>query len=44
MREQNELLRALLSKDNDVYIDSQKVTKEVNKVNKQKGYDFGFSY
>lgn len=44
MREQNELLRALLNKDNDVYIDSQKVTKEVNKVNKQKGYDFGFSY
>ena len=44
MKEQNELLRALINKDNDVYIDSQKVTKEVNKVNKQKGYDFGFSY
>ena len=44
MREQNELLRALLNKDSDVYLDGQKVTDEVNKVNKQKGFDFGFSY
>ena len=44
MREQNELLRALLNKDSDVYLNGQKVTDEVNKVNKQKGFDFGFSY
>lgn len=44
LKEQNDLLRALINKDSDVYLDSQKVTKEVNKVNKQKGYDFGFSY
>lgn len=37
------ILIALLNKDNDVYLDSKKVTNEINKTNKQKGYDFGFS-
>ena len=44
LKEQNQLLRSILNKDNDVYLDSKKVTKKVNKNNKQKGYDFGFSY
>jgi hypothetical protein len=37
LREQNELLRALLNKDNDVNIDGRKITKEIDKIRKQRG-------
>lgn len=49
-QEQMELLRqiisillSILNKDTNVYLDKKKVTDEVNKTNKQKGFDFGFS-
>jgi phage-related protein len=37
LREQNDLLRALLNKDNDVNIDGRKITKEIDKIRKQRG-------
>jgi hypothetical protein len=37
LREQNDLLRALLNKDNDVNIDGKKITREIDKIRKQRG-------
>ena len=37
LREQNNLLRALLAKDNDVRFDGRKVSKELDRVNRERG-------
>lgn len=37
LREQNELLRALLAKEGNVYLDSKKVSKSIDKANKERG-------
>ncbi len=37
LREQNELLRALLAKEGNVYLDGKKVSKSIDKANKERG-------